>query len=162
MAKKRPARDFYIWPLYSEAILTTELPSLKVLIADDHFLIRQFVRRTLTDAGMMNVDMANDGDEAMDFINKADDTDKVYDVIFLDWNMPMLSGGDVLSNVRNKKAYNNSAVVMFTSEAEKQNILKAIKMGATSYIQKPISPSELGKKLREIVEWIDNRRHAKA
>ncbi len=142
--------------------MTTELPSLKVLIADDHFLIRQFVRRTLTDAGMLNVDLANDGDEAMDFINKADDAGGVYDVIFLDWNMPMLSGGDVLSNVRNKKAYNNSAVIMFTAESEKQNIMKAIKMGATSYIEKPISPSELAKKLREIVEWIDSRRYAKA
>jgi DNA-binding response OmpR family regulator len=57
---------------------------------------------------------------------------------------------------------NNSAVIMFTAEAEKQNIMQAIKMGATSYIQKPISPSDLAKKLREIVEWIDNRRAMKA
>jgi two-component system chemotaxis response regulator CheY len=142
--------------------LPTELPSLKVLIADDHFLIRQFVRRALTDAGMLNVDLANDGSEAMDFINKADDDNSVYDVLFLDWNMPVLSGGDVLSNVRNKKNYNNSAVVMFTAESEKQNIMKAIKMGATSYILKPISPSELSRKLREIVEWIESRRYVKA
>jgi two-component system, chemotaxis family, chemotaxis protein CheY len=159
MAKKKSP---YIESYISEPVLTTELPSLKVLIADDHFLIRQFIRRALTDAGMMNVDMAHDGDEAMDFINRADDTNNVYDVLFLDWNMPVQSGSDVLSNVRSKKSYNNSAVIMFTAEAEKQNIMQAIKMGATSYIQKPISPSDLARKLREIVEWIDSRRTLKA
>jgi two-component system chemotaxis response regulator CheY len=141
--------------------MATELTQVRVLIADDHFLIRQFVRRTLMDAGMVHVDTANDGNEAIEMMNRAAEVDQLYDLVFLDWNMPNLSGVDVLSYVRGKPIYQNSAIVMFTAESEKANIMKAIKMGATSYILKPISPVELNKKVQEIVEWLDSRRTAK-
>jgi two-component system chemotaxis response regulator CheY len=134
---------------------------LRILVADDHFLIRQFVKRTLGEAGIPNVDMVNDGNEAMDAVSLTLDTRQPYDIVFLDWNMPAASGVDVLSFIRSKPAYNNSAVVMFTAESEKNNIMKAIKMGATTYILKPIAPAELNKKIREISDWLKNRREGK-
>jgi two-component system chemotaxis response regulator CheY len=137
------------------------LANLRILLADDHFLIRQFVRRTLMDTGMTVIDMVNDGNEAIDALSTSITENKIYDVVFLDWNMPNMSGIDVLAYVRSKPQYQNSAVVMFTAESEKNNIMKAIKMGATSYILKPISPSDLNKKLREIIDWLDNRRVTK-
>jgi two-component system, chemotaxis family, chemotaxis protein CheY len=133
----------------------------KILIADDHFLIRQFVKRTLADSGFDHVDMVNDGNEAIEAINASIKELNLYDIIFLDWNMPALSGIDVLSYIRTKPVYQNTAVVMFTAESEKQNIMKAIKMGATSYILKPIAPIELNKKIREIMDWLKSRRMAK-
>jgi two-component system chemotaxis response regulator CheY len=144
-----------------EIPVASDFSQLKILIVDDHFLIRQFVRRTLIDAGLSRIDMANDGQEAIDALEKAAMLNDIYDVLFLDWNMPGLTGIDVLSFVRGKPIYQNSAVIMFTAESEKTNIMKAIKMGATSYILKPISPVDLNKKVREIVEWLDNRRSAK-
>lgn len=137
------------------------LSSLRVLLADDHFLIRQFVRRTLMDAGMQDIDMANDGNEAVEFLTASLKNNKLYDIVFLDWNMPNMAGIDVLSFVRSKPQYQNSAVVMFTAESEKNNIMKAIKIGATSYILKPISPADMNKKLREIMDWLKNRRSGK-
>ena len=136
-------------------------PQPKILIADDHFLIRQFVKRTLVDSGIENIDLVNDGSEAIDSINVSIEKRDLYDIIFLDWNMPIMSGIDVLSYIRTKPAYQNAAVVMFTAESEKQNIMKAIKMGATSYILKPIAPMELNKKIREIIDWLKSRRMAK-
>lgn len=136
-------------------------PQLKILIADDHFLIRQFVKRTLMDSGMENVEMVNDGNEAVDAINISIEKKDLYDIVFLDWNMPVMAGIDVLAYIRAKPEYQNSAVVMFTAESEKQNIMKAIKMGATSYILKPIAPMELNKKIREIMDWLQGRRLAK-
>ncbi len=141
--------------------MSLDLPSLRLLVADDHFLIRQFVRRSLLDAGFKHVDMANDGNEAIDFINSSFQTNLLYDALFLDWNMPTLSGIDVLAYVRSKPIYRSSAVVMFTAESEKANIMKAIKMGATSYILKPISPAEFSRKIREITEWLEERRVGK-
>lgn len=137
------------------------LASLRVLLADDHFLIRQFVRRTLMDAGMQDIDMANDGNEAVEFISASLKNNKLYDIVFLDWNMPNMAGIDVLSFVRSKPQYQSAAVVMFTAESEKNNIMKAIKLGATSYILKPISPADLNKKIREIVDWLKNRKSGK-
>ncbi len=136
-------------------------PQPKILIADDHFLIRQFVKRTLVDSGIENIDLVNDGSEAIDSINASIEKKDLYDIIFLDWNMPIMSGIDVLSYIRTKPVYQSSAIVMFTAESEKQNIMKAIKMGATSYILKPIAPMELNKKIREIMDWLKGRRMAK-
>ncbi|NDE89618.1 MAG: response regulator [Alphaproteobacteria bacterium] len=133
----------------------------KILIADDHFLIRQFVKRTLVDSGFQNIDLANDGTEAVEAITTSLANKNLYDIIFLDWNMPQMSGIDVLAYIRTKPQYQNTAIVMFTAESEKQNIMKAIKMGATSYILKPIAPIELNKKIREVMDWLKNRRMAK-
>lgn len=139
----------------------SDLTDPRVLIADDHFLIRQFVKRALTDMGMARVDLANDGNEAVDMLGETLTAGGLYDIIFLDWNMPTLSGIDVLSYIRSKPQYQNAAVIMFTAESEKHNIMKAIKMGATSYILKPISPIDLNKKIREVIDWLNNRRVAK-
>jgi two-component system chemotaxis response regulator CheY len=138
----------------------SQLANLKVLIADDHFLIRQFVRNTLQDAKITNVQTAADGNEAIDLVQKAHDASQPYDIVFLDWNMPTISGLEVLSYFRAKPEYTDTAFVMLTAESEQQNIMKAIKAGATSYIIKPVSPTDLGKKLFEINEWIKRKRQS--
>jgi two-component system, chemotaxis family, chemotaxis protein CheY len=136
----------------------SQLANLKVLVADDHFLIRQFVRNTLHEAKITDVQTAADGNEAIDLVQKSHDANQPYDVVFLDWNMPTISGLEVLSYFRAKPEYAQTAFVMLTAESEQQNIMKAIKAGATSYIVKPVSPSDLSKKLFEIHEWIKRKR----
>ncbi len=136
----------------------SQLANLKVLIADDHFLIRQFVRNTLQESKITNVQTAADGNEAIDLVQKAYDVNQPYDIVFLDWNMPTISGLEVLSYFRAKQEYLDTAFVMLTAESEQQNIMKAIKAGATSYIIKPVSPSDFSKKLFEINEWIKRKR----
>lgn len=136
----------------------SQLAQLKVLIADDHFLVRQFVRNTLQDAKITNIQTAADGNEAIELIQKATGVNQAYDIVFLDWNMPTISGLEVLNFFRAKPEYGDTAFVMLTAESEQQNIMKAIKAGATSYIIKPVSPSDLAKKLFEINEWIKRKR----
>ncbi|MDD3288361.1 MAG: response regulator [Alphaproteobacteria bacterium] len=140
----------------------SQLSQLKVLIADDHFLIRQFVRNTLQDAKITDIQTAADGNEAIDLIQKAHDAKQSYDVVLLDWNMPTISGLEVLSYFRAKAEYADTAFVMLTAESEQQNIMKAIKAGATSYIIKPVSPADLGKKMFEINEWLKRKRQSMA
>ncbi len=136
----------------------SQLAQLKVLIADDHFLVRQFVRNTLQDAKVTNIQTAADGNEAIELIQKATEVNQPYDVVFLDWNMPTVSGIEVLNYFRTRPEYAETAFVMLTAESEQQNIMKAIKAGATSYIIKPVSPSDLSKKLFEIHEWLKRKR----
>lgn len=139
--------------------MSSQLANLKVLIADDHFLIRQFVRNTLQDTKITNVQTAADGNEAIDLVQKAYESNQPYDIVFLDWNMPTISGIEVLNYFRAKQEYAGTAFVMLTAESEQANIMKAIKAGATSYIIKPVSPTDLSKKLFEIHEWIKRKRH---
>ena len=108
-----------------------------------------------------NPKSAADGNEAIDLIQKAYEAKQPYEIVFLDWNMPTVSGLEVLNYFRSKVEYADTAFVMLTAESEQQNIMKAIKAGATSYIIKPVSPSDLSKKLFEIHEWI-KRKHQKA
>lgn len=136
----------------------SQLAQLKILIADDHFLVRQFVRNTLQEAKITNIQTAADGNEAIDLIQKAQESDERYDIVFLDWNMPTISGLEVLNYFRTRTDYAETAFVMLTAESEQQNIMKAIKAGATSYIIKPVSPSDLSKKLFEIHEWVKRKR----
>lgn len=136
----------------------SQLTNLKVLIVDDHFLIRQFVRNTLKDAKIENVQTASDGNESIELVQKAKLEGMPYDIVFLDWNMPTVSGLEVLSYFRAKPEYSDTAFVMLTAESEQQNLMKAIKAGATSYIVKPVSPSDLSKKLFEINEWLKRKR----
>ena len=136
----------------------SQLAQLKILIADDHFLVRQFVRNTLQESKITNIQTAADGNEAIDLIQKAREVKQSYDIVFLDWNMPTVSGLEVLNYFRARPEYGDTAFVMLTAESEQQNIMKAIKAGATSYIIKPVSPGDLSKKLFEIHEWIKRKR----
>ncbi len=138
----------------------SQLATLRVLVADDHFLIRQFVRNTLKEAKIENVQTAADGNEAIDLVQKSRLAGQPYDIVFLDWNMPTISGLEVLSFFRAKAEYADTAFVMLTAESEQQNIMKAIKAGATSYIVKPVAPADLGKKLFEINEWLKRKRQS--
>ncbi|HBM91348.1 MAG TPA: hypothetical protein DD400_05695, partial [Rhodospirillaceae bacterium] len=101
---------------------------------------------------------AADGNEAIELVQKAKEVNQPYDLVFLDWNMPTISGIEVLNYFRTRPEYLGTAFVMLTAESEQQNIMKAIKAGATSYIIKPVSPSDLSKKLFEIYEWIKRKR----
>ena len=136
----------------------SQLAQLKILIADDHFLVRQFVRNTLQEAKITNIQTAADGNEAIDLIQKAKEAKQAYDIVFLDWNMPTVSGIEVLNYFRTRPEYADTAFVMLTAESEQQNIMKAIKAGATSYIIKPVSSGDLRKKLFEIYECIKRKR----
>lgn len=136
----------------------SQLSQLKILIADDHFLVRQFVRNTLQESKVTNIQTAADGNEAIDLVQKAKEVNQPYDIVFLDWNMPTISGLEVLNYFRTRPEYAETAFVMLTAESEQQNIMKAIKAGATSYIIKPVSPGDLSKKLFEIHEWLKRKR----
>jgi two-component system, chemotaxis family, chemotaxis protein CheY len=141
-------------------IMVNQLTDMRVLVADDHFLIRQVVSNTLQEAKISNVQMTGDGHEAIELVKKARDAGQPYNIVFLDWNMPTVSGLEVLNYFRAKQEYADTAFVMLTVESDQDKVMTAIKAGATSYIVKPVSQAHLGRKLAEIYEWIKRRRQA--
>lgn len=73
----------------------------------------------------------------------------VFDVVLLDWNMPELSGIDVLRLIRGSDR--PSRVIMVTAETDKARILEAMKSGVDDYLIKPFKPDQLLKKVRRVV-----------
>ncbi|MFZ8803071.1 MAG: response regulator [Candidatus Calescibacterium sp.] len=121
---------------------------IKILLVDDQPLIRKIVRDILAQLGYMNVEEAENGQDALEKLKA-----KKFDLIFLDWNMPIMQGIDVLRELRKMPAYKDTPVIMLTAEAEKEKVLTAIQEGVTNYIVKPFKPATLKEKLAE--SWKD-------
>ena len=125
----------------------------KILVVDDHSLLRHVVSNTLKKHGVLTFDWACDGNEALELIAAASAVHAPYDVMFLDWNMPNMNGFDVLTHCRADRTLDQMAIVMLTAESEAANIVQALKAGATAYITKPFQPETLVKQLEEVVTW---------
>jgi two-component system, chemotaxis family, chemotaxis protein CheY len=123
------------------------LPNLAVLVVDDQQPMRKTIAYILRQAGMKNISFAEDGEEAWETINQGR-----IDVVLLDWNMPRMSGLELLSRIRGSEDYGQLPVVMITAEANEEHVLAAITAGVTNYIVKPFAPSLLLKKIGEALQ----------
>jgi two-component system chemotaxis response regulator CheY len=120
-------------------------PNIKILIVDDFSTMRKIIRNILTQLGFKNILEADDGTTALEILKK----EKV-DLIISDWNMPKMSGLELLKAVRSDENLKDVPFVMVTAEAQKENILEAIKYKVNQYIVKPFTPETLKEKLDKI------------
>lgn len=125
---------------------------LKVLLVDDHMVIRHQLEGYLKAMGCKHVDQAPSVAEAT---NKMAAT--AYNVIFLDWNMPGRSGYNLLQQCRENRDYDNVAFVICSSESENRYVIEALKAGATSYIVKPVPETVFKDNLQKVLTWLERR-----
>jgi two-component system, chemotaxis family, chemotaxis protein CheY len=124
--------------------------SSRVLVVDDFEMMRFVLTKALKEMGVTNVEEAEHGKQAIDKLADADIAGAPYELVFCDWNMPEATGMEVLQFCRVMPSYQKIPFVMVTAEAESQNVIQAIKSGATDYIVKPVTPEDLAKKLDKI------------
>lgn len=122
------------------------------LIVDDSSIARNHIESILCDMEIGRIDKAGDGATALTLIET-----RKYDVVLLDWNMPRLSGMDVLKAIRNDPLSRRTQVIMITSEGLKENILTALRVGANDYIIKPFKPETLKNKVFNILQKSNSR-----
>ncbi len=134
-----------------------EINNLKILLVDDHMIMRNILRQYLTMAGIKNVTEASNGSEALHKIDEAEKAGVSFNVILADWSMPTMDGLELLKEIREKRGLNNLAFVMITAESEKTRIMEALQAGATSYLSKPFSQEDLQGHIGKIVEWLKVR-----
>ncbi|MBE5872947.1 MAG: response regulator transcription factor [Lachnospiraceae bacterium] len=119
--------------------------SIKVMLADDHVLIREGIRQLLEFDGTIEViDEANDGEECIDKLSNVKP-----DVLLLDINMPKKNGIEVLEEI--KKNNINVKVLILTVHNEVEYLLKAVDIGVDGYILKDTESNELKKAIISIV-----------
>ncbi len=119
---------------------------LTVLVVDDFLTMRRIVRKILRDLDFQNIIEAEDGSTALDILK----TTKV-DLIVSDWNMPKMTGLDLLKHVRGDDSIKDTPFLMVTAEAQKENIIEAVKSKVSNYIVKPFTAAILEEKLAKIV-----------
>jgi two-component system chemotaxis response regulator CheY len=119
--------------------------NMDVLVVDDASAMRRIVRGLLKELGFKNIREADNGQVALDELKK-----RKADLVVSDWNMPEMSGIDLLRAMRSDEVLKNIPVLMVTAEAKKENILEAIQAGVNNYIVKPFNAQTLQEKLNKI------------
>ena len=121
---------------------------MKVIVADDSRMIRNIIDRTISSIGCEAIHATN-GKEVMDHLGTR--SDKI-DLILLDWNMPVLTGLDVLKSMQNNGHYKNIPVLMISTESEEEKIAEVINAGAWGYLTKPFTPDRLITSIHHVLE----------
>ena len=117
---------------------------IKVLLADDHSIVRAGLRRIVEESGDMEVIAeAADGREAIQQAHK-----QLPDVAVIDISMPVLDGLEVISQLRNY--YPKLPILILTMHEEGQYVVRAIEAGAMGYITKQSAPEQLVKAIRKV------------
>jgi two-component system, chemotaxis family, chemotaxis protein CheY len=118
---------------------------MRFLVVDDFSTMRRIVRNLLKELGFHDVVEAEDGSVALAKLK----TDK-FDFVISDWNMPNMTGIELLKAVRADAALKQLPVLMVTAEAKKENIVEAAQAGASGYIVKPFTAATLDEKITKI------------
>jgi len=118
---------------------------MKILIVDDFATMRRIVKNILTQLGFKNFIEADDGSVAWDILQK-----EQVDFIVSDWNMPKMPGIELLKKVRADEKLKDIPFLMVTAEAQKENIIEAVKAKVSNYIVKPFTPETLSEKIEKI------------
>jgi len=115
----------------------------KALVVDDSRAVRMILANTLRELGFEVCEAAN-GREAIEVI-EADKT--AVTLVLADWNMPEMSGMDLLKRLRQDPALSSLVVVMVTTETELDQMAAALEAGADEYVMKPFTKEILVEKL---------------
>jgi len=119
--------------------------NMKFLVVDDFSTMRRIVRNLLKELGFSNVHEAEDGVDALKKLRA-----ETFDFVVSDWNMPNMTGIDLLREIRKDPALKHLPVLMVTAEAKKENIIEAAQAGASGYVVKPFTSVTLDEKLQKI------------
>ena len=119
---------------------------LTVLVVDDFSTMRRIVRNILRDLDFRNILEADDGSAAVEVLRS-----QKVDLIISDWNMPKMTGLDLLKHVRASEEIKDLPFLMVTAESQKENVVEAVKARVSNYIVKPFTAATLSEKLVKIL-----------
>ncbi len=124
---------------------------IKILVVDDFSTMRRIIKNLLRDLGFTNVDEADDGKTALPILKQGS-----VDFLITDWNMPEMTGIDLLKAVRADAALAHIPVLMVTAEAKREQIIAAAQAGVNGYVVKPFTAAVLKEKIDKIFERIES------
>jgi two-component system chemotaxis response regulator CheY len=113
---------------------------MKVLVVDDSRTIRRIQRNVLAQLGYTDVLEACDGVEALRLIGL-----HTFDLLLVDWNMPNMDGITLIRKVR--ETHKALAIIMCTTESQKDRVMEAVRAGVNSYLVKPFDVDSLSEKI---------------
>jgi two-component system, chemotaxis family, chemotaxis protein CheY len=123
--------------------------NMKILVVDDFSTMRRIVRNLLVELGFSNplIQEADDGNAALAMLKASP-----FDMVVTDWNMPNMTGIELLQAIRAEPRLKSLPVLMVTAENNREQIIAAAQAGVNGYIVKPFTAITLKEKLDKIFE----------
>lgn len=119
---------------------------MKILVVDDFATMRRIVKNILRELDFKDIVEAENGAAAVKILESQD-----IDLIVSDWNMPKMTGLELLKWVRANEKTKDLPFLMVTAEAQKENVVEAVKAKVSNYIVKPFTAAVLAEKLEKIL-----------
>jgi two-component system chemotaxis response regulator CheY len=125
--------------------------NMNILVVDDFSTMRRIVKNLLMEIGFKNIDEADDGKTALPILEKGG-----IDFLVTDWNMPGMTGLDLLKSVRANPELSSIPVLMVTAEAKREQIMEAAASGVNGYVVKPFTADTLREKVDKVFARLEN------
>ena len=122
---------------------------IKILVVDDFATMRKVIRNLLKQIGYENITEAEDGVSALKTLKS-----QKIDLIVSDWNMPNMTGLELLKEVRADEELRPTPFLMVTAEALQDNVIAAVKAGVSNYIVKPFTAEVLNEKIKKTLDKV--------
>ena len=126
---------------------------IKILVVDDFSTMRRIIKNLLRDLGYTNTSDADDGSTALPMLQAGS-----YEFLVTDWNMPGMTGIELLKAVRANPDLASLPVLMVTAEQKREQIIEAAQAGVNGYIVKPFTAVTLKEKIDKIFERIESEK----
>jgi two-component system, chemotaxis family, chemotaxis protein CheY len=120
--------------------------NMRILVVDDAQTMRRIIVNLLRQLGFTNMTEADDGTTAWDKLNA-----EHIDMVISDWNMPKMTGIDLLKKVRESEKYKLTPFIMVTAEGKRENVIAAVQAGVSNYIVKPFNAATLKEKMTKVI-----------
>lgn len=120
--------------------------NMRILVIDDFQTMRRIIINLLRQLGFTNMTEADDGSTAWEKLQV-----EHVDLIVSDWNMPKMTGMDLLRKVRADEKYKTTPFIMVTAEGKRENVIAAVQAGVSNYIVKPFNAATLKEKLSKVI-----------
>jgi CheY-like chemotaxis protein len=123
------------------------MATLKALVVDDASFVRDLVKRTVRQRfPVIETTDAQNGRRAQSLMSRTS-----FDLVLCDWEMPEMSGLELLQWMRQQPQYQKVPFIMITSRGDKDHVIEAVKEGVSEYLGKPFSPDGLSKKIIKVM-----------
>jgi len=123
---------------------------MQILVVDDFSTMRRIVKNQLRELGFSNVSEADDGRSALQVLKSSH-----IDFVVTDWNMPDVTGLELLKAMRADDSMKSIPVLMVTAEAKRDQIVEAAEAGVNGYVVKPFAAETLKDKIQRIFDRLE-------
>lgn len=120
--------------------------NMRILVIDDFQTMRRIIINLLRQLGFANVVEADDGTTGWERLEA-----EPIDLVISDWNMPQMTGLELLQKVRASEQHKTVPFIMVTAEGKRENVITAVQSGVNNYIVKPFNAATLKEKLVKVI-----------